>query len=305
MLAVLYVLIHEGRIDRPFIEAHSQGFERLERYVLGLEGSPACTPQWAEEKCGIPAEEITRFALAYAAARPAMLLPGYSIQRVYAGEETFRLTVALQIATGNFGVRGGSTGSLNSRLPTPRVGSLSAPEIPDQPRLPIQRWPDAILQGKSGGYPTQIHAVYNLGSNLINQGSHILKSIAAFQKLDFAVTHDLFLTPTARYADVVFPESHYLERTDPIEVMPGIWPAAVFRQQVVKPLHDTKPCLEIVQGLAKRHLSLVPMDAVQVEAADRLPDRPPVVKTPDPADPIGAMLDNDVPTGSITPAPAR
>lgn len=60
-----------------------------------------------------------------------------------------------------------------------------------------------------------------------------------------------------------------------------------------------------IQGLAKRHLSLAPMDAAQVESADRLPDRPPAINPHDPADPIGAMLDNDVPTGSITPAPAR
>jgi thiosulfate reductase/polysulfide reductase chain A len=63
---------------------------------------------------------------------------------------------------------------------------------------------------------------------------------------------DIAMSDTAWYADVVFPESTYLERTDPIEAMPGIWPAVVFRQQVVKPIHDTKPNLEIVQGLAKR-----------------------------------------------------
>ena len=62
------------------------------------------SPQWAEAICGIRAEEIVRFARAYASAKPAMLFPGYSIQRVFAGEETYRLTVALQIATGNFGV---------------------------------------------------------------------------------------------------------------------------------------------------------------------------------------------------------
>ena len=60
-----------------------------------------------------------------------------------------------------------------------------------------------------------------------------------------------------------------------------------------------------IQGLARRHLSLVPMDAVQVESAARLPDRPPAINPPDPADPIGAMLDDDMPTGSIAPAPAR
>ncbi len=35
-------------------------------------------------------------------------------------------------------------------------------------------------------------------------------------------------------------------------MLPGIWPVVVIRQQVVPPIHDTKPNLEIVQGLAKR-----------------------------------------------------
>ena len=60
-----------------------------------------------------------------------------------------------------------------------------------------------------------------------------------------------------------------------------------------------------IQGLSGRHLSLRPMDAAQVESAARLPDRPPAVKPFDPTDPIGAMLDDDVSTGSIAPAPAR
>jgi len=130
---------------------------------------------WAEGICGVPAQEITRFARAYAAAKPAMLFPGYSIQRVFAGEETYRLMVALQIATGNFGQRGGSTGSMNDMLPAPKVGRLSVPHIESQPSVPVVRWPDAILQGRGGGYPTDIRAVYNLGSNFLNQGSDIRK----------------------------------------------------------------------------------------------------------------------------------
>ena len=116
MLAVLHVLLTEDRVDRAFVAAHSTGFEQLEAYVLGRDGGQPRTPGWAEPLCGVAAEEITRFARAYAAAKPAMLLPGYSIQRVYAGEEPYRLAVALQLATGNFGVPGGSTGSLNNAL---------------------------------------------------------------------------------------------------------------------------------------------------------------------------------------------
>lgn len=68
-----------------------------------------------------------------------MLLPGYSIQRVVGGEEPFRLSVALQLATGNFGVRGGSTGSMNSRLPVPKVGRIDPLPLAGQPEIPVLR----------------------------------------------------------------------------------------------------------------------------------------------------------------------
>ena len=64
-----------------------------------------------------------------------------------------------------------------------------------------------------------------------------------------------------------------------------------------------------VQALASRHLSLAPMDAIQVESPDRLPDRAPEIAAPATTDPISTMLDDNSPTGSVTapaaPAPAR
>lgn len=202
MLAVLHVLLAEDLADRPFIASHGEGFDALERYAQG------CTPEWAEARCGVPAAEIVRFARAYAAAKPALLLPGYSIQRVFAGEETFRLAVALQLATGNLGRLGGSTGAPISRLPTPCVGTLPVPSVPGQPILPINDWPEAVL-GEAG-----IKALYSVGGNLLNQGGDVAKNIRAFQAVDFAVCHDLFLTPTARHCDVVLPAAHALERED-------------------------------------------------------------------------------------------
>jgi anaerobic dimethyl sulfoxide reductase subunit A len=214
MLAVLFVLLSEGLADRPFLSARSQGFDRLEGYVLGTDGGQARTPRWAQGICGLPAEEITRFARAYAAARPAMLLPGYSIQRVFAGEETYRLAVALQLATGNFGVKGGSTGSMNNRLSHPRVGTLPVPRAAAAPRVTMLRWPDAVLEGTRGGYQSDIRALYSVGGNFLNQGSDVARNVRAFQAVQFSVCHDIFLTPTARHCDVVLPAAHALEKED-------------------------------------------------------------------------------------------
>jgi cell division protein FtsL len=56
-----------------------------------------------------------------------------------------------------------------------------------------------------------------------------------------------------------------------------------------------------IEGLAKRHLALKPIDPTQMENFDLLPLRPPPPPA-DPSDPIGAMIDDDIPTGSVAPA---
>lgn len=250
MLAVLYILLTENLVDRAFMAAHSQGFELLECSILGQDGGEARTPQWAEPICGVSASEIVRFARAYAAARPAMLLPGYSIQRVFAGQETYRLTVALQIATANFGQKGGSTGSLNNRLPTPKVGKLPVPYLNAPPTLPVLRWPDAILEGRAGGYPTDIHAIYHLGANSLNQGGDVHKSIAALQKVDFVICHELFMTPTARYCDVIFPAAAPLEKED--IGLPWLGNYLLYKSQAVAPQGEARSDYEILCELAER-----------------------------------------------------
>jgi anaerobic dimethyl sulfoxide reductase subunit A len=250
MLAVLHVLLTEDLVDRAFIEAHSTGFDVLERYVRGNDGAPARSPAWAEPICGVPAEEIARFARTYAAAKPALLFPGYSIQRVYAGEEPCRLAVALQVATGNFGRLGGSTGSLNVMLHGPRVGRLPVPEIDPQPSVPVVRWPDAILEGRAGGYPSDVRALYNLGSNFLNQGGDIRKNMAAFDRLDFAVTHEVFLTPTARHCDVIFPTATAFEKEDIGIPWAGNW--LLYKPQVVPPAGQARADYDVLWDLAER-----------------------------------------------------
>jgi anaerobic dimethyl sulfoxide reductase subunit A len=250
MLAVLHVLLAEELADRPFIAAHSTGFDQLERYVLGQADGIPRTPAWAAEICGLPAAKIVRFARAYAAAKPAMLFPGYSIQRVFAGEEPFRLAIALQIATGNFGQRGGSTGAINSMLPGPKVGRLPVPASAGQPSLPVVRWPDAILEGRRGGYPSDIRAVYNLGSNFLNQGADIRKNMRAFEALDFAVTHEVFMTPTARFCDVIFPTATAFEKED--IGIPWAGNYLLYKPQILPPAGQARSDYDALSDLAER-----------------------------------------------------
>jgi anaerobic dimethyl sulfoxide reductase subunit A len=217
MLALLHVLIAEGAVDERFVAAHATGWERLRRRVLGEDaglGGPA-TPEWAEAVCGVPAARIVALGREWARRRPVALVPGLSIQRTLGAEEAVRLAIALQTVTGDLGRPGGSSGGRTwGGLPKPRVGSIPVPPNPAAAGIPCNDWAGAVLRGRAGGYQADVKAAYDTGGNYVVQGADVALNIRAMLALEFSVCHDLFLTTTARYCDVVLPATHWLERSD-------------------------------------------------------------------------------------------
>ena len=216
-LALLYAVLNYWKenklLEENAVIARSVGFESLIEHVRGASDGIPKTPEWAQSITGIPKREIEILAEQWMHTKPTMLIPGYSIQRTEYGEETMRLCVALQLASRNLGVCGGSSGSLNNRLPAPRIKTLSPSRKNVGPKIPIVRWPDAVLCGEPE-YPSTIRFIYSVGGNLLNQGADAQKSIAAFCKTDFIVCHEMFMTPTARFSDVVLPVASPLQKED-------------------------------------------------------------------------------------------
>jgi len=255
MSAVLFVLLERGIVDRAAITRYSAGFEAVEGYVRGIEDGVPKDPDWAHRLCGVSPAAIRDLAARYGAAKPCALIPGLSIQRAVGGEEACRLAVALQVATGNAGVPGGSSGgAVWGRLPGPRCGSLSsvprsAGRLPAPLGLPIYEWADAVLLGRAGGYPADIQAIYNVGGNYVAQGSDAAKSVAAMRRVELSVCHELFLTPTARLCDVVLPVTTFLERND------IVFPAdnyLYYSTRAIPPLRECRDDYDIFCDLARR-----------------------------------------------------
>lgn len=250
MVAMAHVMITEGLHDQGFLDRYTLGFEAFRAYVLGQEDGVPKTPAWAEGITGVSRETIAGLARRYATTQPAALMAGWAMQRTAYGEQAFRASITLAAMTGNVGVPGGSAGGnyeLERRYAEP-FGRLPAVANPTGKTIPVNKWTDAILLGREGGYPSDIRMIYIAGRNLLNQVPTAGKGVAALKKLEFIAVHEQFLTPTARFADILLPVTTFFEQED-ICATPRY---AIYMHRVIEPLYECRSDLEVLTDLAGR-----------------------------------------------------
>jgi thiosulfate reductase/polysulfide reductase chain A len=255
LLSWMHVIIGEKRYDAEYIGKHATGFEELKAHVADK------TPEWAYPHTGIDPGLIRDSARYIASFRPASLVhPGR--RATWYGDDTQRMrgVAILAALLGSWGRRGGYI--LPSKMSVPK---FPYPKYTHTPKDKADKaspslYPladetlasglcDATIPGKA---KNELKAWMVYGTNLIQSLPDPRQTRKAIQALDFIVAVDVLPAEICGWADVVLPESTYLERCDDVLAPYYKQPYIAIRQPVVQPMYESKPGWWIAKQLGKR-----------------------------------------------------
>ncbi|MFT7631017.1 MAG: thiosulfate reductase/polysulfide reductase chain A [Mariniblastus sp.] len=262
-LAMCQVILAEGVCDEAFVNGWTTtSVDELKKH---LETS---TPEWAEKISGVPAADIRRIALEFAAAAPtATTMCNRGSSAHLNGFYNDRAINLLNGLVGSVGKKGGwcwsPWGGLDPLVKTPAMppGAKTWSVLEDPPEYPLANvWRRMrvgeiiylyLLQGRT---KIDAYMTYNLDAPLTWPEESLTKDVMCNEDLiPFHVSINPFYNETAHYADIVLPWTTYMERWDlDARASYNLRPYVGLRTPMVEPLGEARDVRWIFPEIAKR-----------------------------------------------------
>ncbi|MEW6620188.1 MAG: formate dehydrogenase subunit alpha [bacterium] len=252
---MMNVIINEGLLDEKFIEERCEGFDEFKKIVMEY------TPEKTEEITGVPADEIIKAARIYATADKASIIYSMGITQHTTGTDNVFSIANLAMLTGNVGRESTGVNPLRGQNnvqgacdmgalpvvfsgyqkvvdPQARMKFEQAWEVklPEQPGLTVVE-----MLNEAG---KKIKAMYIMGENPMVSDPDLTHVEESLKKLDFLIVQDIFLTETAKLADVVLPAASFAEKD-------GTFTNTERRVQLIRkaiePIGQSRPDCSIVE----------------------------------------------------------
>ncbi len=279
VLALTYTVITEERYNKRFAEENLSDFEDYKKHILDHN----YTPEWAEAITGIKADDIRQVArdfmahapraIYYQGRRTAWSLQDYQLRRAQAifsamgggVDKKGGIIFGKKLPLGDHSINGPMYDNAQERIEKDKAASIGASGS-------WIAWRNTIIDG-SAPYPVRAFFAYK--QNPMMSIPNTAKTKQMLEKMDLVVVIDTMPSDTVMMADVVLPESLYLEREDPVKSFGGAEPSIALRKKVVEAKFDTKPVIEIMRGLGMKlskplfEVSKKYDEALQEEIADR------------------------------------
>jgi anaerobic selenocysteine-containing dehydrogenase len=245
-LGVMHVLFAEGLVDEAWAREHTVGLDPLRRRAAEM------PPSRAAELTGVPEGAIYRLARDYGTARPALLHCSPGLQRHSNGGNTIRTLACLPALVGDYGKPGGGLLFSTSGYWLFPGSAVCPPELlrnsanPRPRTINMNRIGAALLEEEP-----PVRALYVFNSNPAAVAPNSRRVLKGLSRPDlFTVVHDLFLTDTARYADIVLPSTSQFEHWDLHKAYGHLYVS--LNRPAMAPLGEAKSNWEVFQLLAGR-----------------------------------------------------
>lgn len=259
LLAWTHVIIWENLYDKAFVQKNAVGFDELKAHVKDM------TPEWAAPYTGIPAESIRASARLLGKNAPQSLVyPGRHYNWYGDDTQRARAVAILNALLGNWGRDDGIF--LGDKFKIPKYSKThkshghakkafdQLARYPFASDIPAQDMLAACIPGRYDSKKKEalVKGLIVFSTNLphtVPNGNIVAE---AAKHLDLFVAIDTMPAEVTGYADVVLPDTTYLERHDVLSNPTWREPFVAIRQPVVKPLYDSKPSWWIAKNLAQK-----------------------------------------------------
>jgi len=222
---MMNVILAEGMEDKEFIQNRTEDFEYLKKAVEKY------TPEYTAPIVGIDARLLVKAAKMYAGNKPAAIAYTMGITEHTVGTENVMSIANLALLTGNVGIESAGVNPLRGQANV--QGACDVAALPNflpgyqkigesvvrekfEKAWKVKLKPEAgltttdmVLQAEAG----KMKAFYIIGENPVLSEPNITQVKKALEKLEFIAIQELYISETAKFADVILPGAGFAEKT--------------------------------------------------------------------------------------------
>lgn len=240
-LAIMHVLFAEQMVDWTFLLEHTVGYKELEEHVKQYD------PETVSQITQVPVEHICQLSRLYGETTPSFIRIGNGPQHHDNGGMFARTVACLPALTGQWQYQGGGALKENGDFSSLSSSSLQRPDLLEKPTrmINMNQIGEALM-----ALDPPLYSLYVYNSNPLVVAPDLNKVRQGFSRDDlFAVVHELFLTETAIYADIVLPATSSYENLD---IYTSYWHSYIHLQEpVIEKVGESKSNAEVFRLLAK------------------------------------------------------
>ncbi len=244
MLGLVNLFIRNGHVDRDYVDRYSVGFDELAAEAAGWDVARTA------DVCGLPVEDVERLATTLGTTPPVHFRTLIGAEHREQGATFFRMIACLPVVLGSWRHRGGGVSRSVGTYTESTMSSIAPVSWPEGPRSrslsmnQIGRW----LNDPELDPPVKALIVWSANPVVTIPNAEATRRGLEREDL-FMVSHEQFITDTARYADIILPATTQIEASD---VVPS-WGSMHlnWNQAAIEPLGEAVSNTELFRRLSR------------------------------------------------------